>query len=185
LVAIAENDNGGQEIASLNSTLNSFLISVVKATDKFIILPLLDLGLANRLRIIAGVYSIARKSNRKLVLLWQPTSDCMANFSELFINYNKEFSIYSLDYESKYTTKDISEALSYFREKNSVSWSILSPRHFFVDIDNNYKYKDHSMVVVWTLGIHSPIDMHCSDYLHFKSMFYKVYYLYGEYAYVI
>jgi hypothetical protein len=172
LVVIADN-YGGQETRSLNSTLYGFLTNTVKTTDKFIILPLLELGLANRLRIIASMYSIARKSNRKLVLLWQPTSDCMADFSELFSNHNLDFSIYSLNYEAKYATKEISEAISYFREKNGISWSILSPRHFFVDIGEKYKYEDHTMITVWTLGIHAPEGMHCSDYLHFKSSFYK------------
>lgn len=172
MVVIADN-YGGQETRSLNSTLYGFLTNVVNAADKFIILPLLELGLANRLRILASVYSIARKCNRKLVLLWQPTSDCMADFSELFINYNKDFSIYSLNYEAKHTTKEISEAISYFREKNGVSWSILSPRHFFVDIGENYEFKDRTMITVWTLGVHAPKGMHCSDYLHFKSSFYK------------
>lgn len=172
-IVIAENNNVSQKTLSLNNTLNSFLIGGVKADDKFIILPLLQLGLANRLRIIAGMYFIAKNSGRKLVLLWQPTSDCMVNFSELFRNYNKDFYIHSLDYESKYTTKEISEAISYYIEENKVSWSILHPRHFFVDINDKYEYKNHGVVTIWTLGIHAPKSMHCGDYLYSKSLFYK------------
>lgn len=50
-------------------------------------------GLANRLRALASSMVAAKRSNRELVLIWEPDDHCQAEFEELFIP--KGFSVVS------------------------------------------------------------------------------------------
>ena len=45
---------------------------------KFIVLPVYLLGLANRLRTVSSMYSIAKVTNRHLVVIWVPSEECNA-----------------------------------------------------------------------------------------------------------
>lgn len=46
--------------------------------EKYIVVPIYILGLANRLRTMSSVYSIAKVTNRKLIVIWVPNMDCNA-----------------------------------------------------------------------------------------------------------
>ena len=52
--------------------------------EKYIVLIVSRLGLANRLRSLADWHQIAILSNRKLLVSWEATSDCNATYSDLF-----------------------------------------------------------------------------------------------------
>ena len=52
--------------------------------EKYIVLVIDRLGLANRLRILADWYHIAVLTNRILLVSWKPTLDCNAKFTDLF-----------------------------------------------------------------------------------------------------
>jgi hypothetical protein len=61
----------------------------LKQGERYIILSLDRLGLANRLRSMADWYQIASLSGRKLVVSWVPSYDCNSSFDSLFkINEN-------------------------------------------------------------------------------------------------
>ena len=44
--------------------------------EKYIVVPVYILGLANRLRTMSSVFSIAKRTNRKLIVVWVPNMDC-------------------------------------------------------------------------------------------------------------
>ena len=45
-------------------------------TKKYLVAPIYVLGLANRLRTMSSLYSIANVSGRELVSIWVPNVDC-------------------------------------------------------------------------------------------------------------
>jgi hypothetical protein len=55
-----------------------------KITNSIIIKT--EYGLGNRLRALASAYSIAKKTNKKLYLIWIPDFHCDCNFNDLFSN---------------------------------------------------------------------------------------------------
>ena len=52
--------------------------------QKVLLLPIYVLGLANRLRSISSAYVLAKGLNRKLVVLWYPSSECNSSSTDLF-----------------------------------------------------------------------------------------------------
>jgi hypothetical protein len=44
--------------------------------ERYIVVPAYVLGLANRLRTISSVYTIAKVTKRHLVVIWVPNMDC-------------------------------------------------------------------------------------------------------------
>jgi biopolymer transport protein ExbD len=51
---------------------------------RVLLLPVTDLGLANRLRIIVSGIHVARHTQRDLLVLWIPSYSCFAQFEDLF-----------------------------------------------------------------------------------------------------
>ena len=168
------------DMGQSNYELKAFLSQQIHQGEKFIILPLLSLGLANRLRIIASLHTIAKVDDRKLIVLWQPTADCNCSFSDIFQNRNKNTIFYSLSSEQLSTstsafTIDYQNILAQIflllqKEDSSHSWKRIIPRDFFVDIND---FQSISVVVFWTYGIHAPENILCEDYLETKSLFYQ------------
>ena len=168
------------DMGKSNNDLKAFLSQQIHQGEKFIILPLLSLGLANRLRIIASLHTIAKVNDRKLIVLWQPTVDCNCSFSDIFQNHNKDTIFYSLLSE-QLTTSNSAFTLDYQnilaqifhslqKEDSSHSWKRIIPRDFFVDIND---FQSISVLVFWTYGIHAPENILCDDYLETKSLFYQ------------
>ena len=62
-------------------------------SQRMTVLIISRLGLANRLRAVADWYQIATISNRMLLVSWEPTVDCNAKFTDLFIDGPPNFKI--------------------------------------------------------------------------------------------
>eukprot|EP01038_Epipyxis_sp_PR26KG_P004324 gene4324-6125_t len=75
-----------RHILSSHSTSYSeeFWGSSEAGTERYLIITVYRLGLANRLRSIADWHSMAILSNRTLLVSWEKSDDCNANFHELF-----------------------------------------------------------------------------------------------------
>lgn len=61
--------------------------------ERYLVLVISRLGLANRLRSLANWYQIASMSDRTLLVSWEPTLDCNAKFTDLFIDGPPQFRI--------------------------------------------------------------------------------------------
>jgi hypothetical protein len=48
------------------------------STKSYLVVPIYVLGLANRLRTMSSLYTIAKVTNRSLMVIWVPSSDCNA-----------------------------------------------------------------------------------------------------------
>lgn len=46
------------------------------SVNKYLVVPIYVLGLANRLRTMSSMYTIAKVTNRQLVVIWVPNVDC-------------------------------------------------------------------------------------------------------------
>jgi hypothetical protein len=71
-----------QEINTENPKINS--LPAYSSSERYIVVLIARLGLANRLRSLADWYQVAVISNRTLLVAWQATHDCNAQFTELF-----------------------------------------------------------------------------------------------------
>jgi hypothetical protein len=65
------------------------------SSQRYLILHLERLGLANRLRSLADWYHIAGLSNRRLLLSWVPTAECNVTFDGLFEDGPSDFDVLS------------------------------------------------------------------------------------------
>ena len=54
------------------------------SSQRYLVVRLHRLGLANRLRSMADFHAIASSSDRHLLISWSPTADCNASFVDLF-----------------------------------------------------------------------------------------------------
>jgi hypothetical protein len=75
------------------SFTHPFSSSSLLTSERYLVLNLERLGLANRLRTIADWYHLADISNRKLLLSWQPSIECNVSFLELFQGGPPNFSV--------------------------------------------------------------------------------------------
>lgn len=67
----------------IHSISNAFFEDV-DFEEKYLIVVLTRLGLANRLRTLSDWYNIALIQNRTMLVNWVPTLDCNAYFTDLF-----------------------------------------------------------------------------------------------------
>lgn len=138
------------------------------------ILMIVDrLGLANRLRIMAGMYSIAQQTNRNLLVVWSPSAECGSPFSNLFEGLAFGVEVVDID-----TTPHavIANELGVLAGRRNISMSSQHLTGFDVDVTNMKKSKDdrdQSAILVFTLGTHSPGLVTCREYLSVKSAFYR------------
>ena len=58
----------------------------LNAGQRYLVVRLHRLGLANRLRSMADLHLIATSSNRHMLISWLPTIDCNASFLDLFVS---------------------------------------------------------------------------------------------------
>jgi hypothetical protein len=61
--------------------------------ERYLVLQVERLGMANRLRVVADWYHLAQISNRHLLLSWVPSIDCNISFPELFVDGPPQFSV--------------------------------------------------------------------------------------------
>ena len=148
----------------------------VTCTTPCLVLPLRHLGLGNRLRIMSGMHHVAVQSGRKLLVLWMSSEECNSGFHALFTETHESLVVIDVD-SSVLTTNNmdrtIVEITSAAALEMGISMTILRPHDFFVDITTVISSKDTSLLLVWTLGVHAPIGVPCTDYLFAKSTFYR------------
>jgi len=71
----------------LNDMIHSMLNTFFDGADfeeKYLIVVLTRLGLANRLRTLSDWYNIAIIQNRTMLVNWIPSLDCNVHFTDLF-----------------------------------------------------------------------------------------------------
>eukprot|EP01036_Dinobryon_divergens_P029622 gene29622-38745_t len=140
---------------------------------KVLVLPVDALGLANRLRIISSLYSIASVERQVLIVIWIPSEDCRINFSAIFSKFlhNNVIVISPPTNLPRQPGMEavIANSLSNFSSSNSLSYGVLYIRKFIVDIS----LLERRVTLVYTRGSHSPSSLTCQEHLYTKSMFYQ------------
>ena len=144
-----------------------------QAGTTYLVMIIDKLGLANRLRIMAGMYSISKQANRRLLVLWSPSVECGSSFSDLFEDVAVGVEVLDIAPASHATiTKELVD-LAY---KQSMSLQSLYLTDFDVNIsyiDTKYNSTAADVILAFTLGTHSPAHACCRDYLFAKSTFYR------------
>eukprot|EP01041_Mallomonas_annulata_P001371 gene1371-2644_t len=181
-ICVLGDDNSGTFYKDHHFSESTFLV-VLNPGEKYLFISLNALGLANRLRIMASMYAMARRTDRTLFVVWNSSPDCTIAFDELFeavpqsnfvkLAFNTGVIVLSSDIqdENSYSAFIRSNILNStttlnFTRKDVYVQGFLMPTSVFSDplID---------FVAVWTLGIHSPANMSCVDYMYTKSLFYR------------
>ena len=144
-----------------------------KYTPSIYWLYFIGLGLANRLRIISSLYSIASVERQVLIVIWIPSEDCRINFSAIFSKFlhNNVIVISPPTNLPRQPGMEavIANSLSNFSSSNSLSYGVLYIRKFIVDIS----LLERRVTLVYTRGSHSPSSLTCQEHLYTKSMFYQ------------
>ena len=154
----------------LASEVGNVLASVGAANGSVIVLPLRHLGLGNRLRVIAGIQSIALDSRRKLVVLWSPSDECNATFHALFAPLrHPTVVVHDLLFPAG-TDNALSAAVSAFADAHGQAVAVAKPRDFH---EKFLAALPAAIVLMWTLGVHAPSGLPCADHMHMKSAFYR------------
>jgi hypothetical protein len=134
-----------------------------------IVIPVNVLGFANRLRIIASAYSIAVKTLKRLVVVWQPNEDCMALLSDL----------YSLGEEVQFVmVEGPSDNRAFVQYVRTSIHSIASEKGLSVKERylQNFLYQQDAaddVVILWTRGTHAH-NNDCVGYLSDKAYLYQL-----------
>ena len=82
-----------QDLLAIDPSVNSPFASSISSSERYLVLNLERLGLANRLRAMADWYHLADISNRKLLLSWLPSAECNVSFLDLFQDGPPNFSV--------------------------------------------------------------------------------------------
>lgn len=194
LIQAAHSDgNAFQRIVESNDSNGSVIV----------ILPINMLGLANRLRIMASLYTIlvrlradAESSGRPFVMLtvWEGSRDCPAEFDELFLPHSDEnVVVQSLNqfvsssdpnesFESN-IRNHVNRVLAELPEiRGGVYTKEVFPKRGLLEDDFFYPMGTGAsgissarpiVVTVWTRGTHSLRSMGCQDLMYSKSLFYQ------------
>jgi hypothetical protein len=132
------------------------------------------LGLANRLRIIAGFYSITIITNSTLVVIWVKSDECGACYSDLFEKSPINMIVHDID--------DVSHGSleATLKEKSAIknlNFSTVYATDFYIDIPrllNLYEnLSSRQVTLFWSLGTHTLNGINCNTYLNLKSSFYQ------------
>ena len=163
-----------------------------------VLLPVTALGLANRLRIIAGFYAIATQEKCKLVVMWKQSEECAIDFDEIFIRPPASQHLEVLSFDDTYTLPIFESATrllvaDYIADRdpsssnpNPVFLQELHPTRFLVELPrgpegthaSSHSSTSHhprqSLFLVYTRGSHAPATLPCTDYLRLKRDFYQL-----------
>lgn len=162
------------QIVASQSTAD-LIRSTIQENVNYVYLPVTELGLANRLRIMASLYSVIVQSpdaNRKtLVVLWMPNYDCPVAFDDLFRTYSlPNFLLVTFpQQESGKLENEFKESLTTVASELSLTFKQAYYRDFLI----NANTLDAALNLVWTRGAHAVDSMSCYDYLYSKSLFYQ------------
>jgi hypothetical protein len=154
--------------------------SSLSSTQKYLILHIERLGLANRLRSIADWYHLAGLSNRKLLLSWVPTAECNATFNELFEDGPSNFDVLSLPLPIG--NSEAISAASALATNSHVTFETLLTRDSSSRAEMNYFF-EHSErfllfqdITVLFTNFDAPIVLPgtpCPSHLSMRSSFYS------------
>ncbi len=132
------------------------------------------LGIANRLRILYGVYSLCSQHESKLIVIWIPSPECSATYSDIFqYHCHSNLSILELNQGGISNFNDLLR-----RDVFSIAASFQIPvfesfpSRFL--IGNNLFGDDADGVwLVWTRGSHVAEQVSCQQSIISKSRFYN------------
>jgi hypothetical protein len=147
----------------------------VTSNDRYLVLVLARLGLANRLRAIADWHQIAVTSNRILHVSWHATNDCNAKFTDLFegVPETVKFSPPLLVPFDKEKFKIFIENTA---KRENLTHLHLNRSNMFADQNYFMLSRDHFMSDVQILstfydGVVTFDQMKCQQYLALRSNF--------------
>jgi hypothetical protein len=149
--------------------------SIFEKNVSYFIMVIDKLGLANRLRVIAGGYLLSQRAKRSLIILWAPSNECNASFRDLFESNASWGNIYDIYPESH---RSIYLSIESAASKSGLVVSSIYPTDFGINMS---AYTDilekltasAELTFIWTLGVHAPIDIDSSQYMQMKATFYK------------
>lgn len=184
---------------------SEFLRKTLESSDSdgsvLVVLPINILGLANRLRTLASVYSMMcrlREASEgrpfRLLTVWKSTDECPADYSDLFLPHRDE-NVVVESYDSLWRTDDhersfeqtvrehVSSVLAEIpSSRGGVYSKQIYPQRGLLEEDFFYPVGDAAtnisatrpiVLTVWTRGTHSLRSMHCKGFLFSKSLFYQ------------
>jgi hypothetical protein len=147
------------------------------SSERYIIVLVARLGLANRLRSLADWYQVAVISNRTLLVAWQATHDCNALFTDLFESGPERLKI--LPFPVSSINK---EAISFFEESarsQNVTSFTLNETNMWADKHKSFVAKrnvfmsDTQAIITVYDGLITLDSMKCQQYLIARSTFYR------------
>lgn len=145
--------------------------------ERMIVVIISRLGLANRLRSLADWYQIASMSGRTLLVSWQPTTDCNAKFTDLFIDGPQNFRVLpehvpagdkGIEYlESIARKHNISNRPIYLKDMDEL-W--VNRQKAFI-ISKDVFFSNTEVVMTHYDGIISLEGVQCQQYMMLHSQF--------------
>ena len=134
-----------------NSIILNFIFGLLLSlnfanSEKYIFLILNSYGLANRLRVMASWYSIARLSERKLIVSWEPTIECNATFTNLFQKVPDNLIVLENSVTSKVNGISTAQAIIAIKSEalnNKLSFGVLKDRE--EEEEDGEDYQDYGM----------------------------------------
>ena len=145
--------------------------------ERMIVLIISRLGLANRLRAVADWYQIATISDRTLLVSWEATPDCNAEFTDLFVDGPPRFRI--LQEHLPRGVEGVRHVENLANKRNISNWAVYheSDDQFFVDkyksfvIAKNIPFSDKEVIITHYDGAVSLEGVHCQQYMMMHSQF--------------
>lgn len=175
-------------LVSLYALLPPLSSSIFSPDLKYIVLPVDVLGLANRLRIIASFYAIAKYSHRSLVVVWAPSEECNVEFDELF-DITSSLEAFELDVvivspggPGPLDNGSLLNSLKLLHKDLNRHMVLKFPGDYFVDTSflisspsdgDEISYRETiDIVTMRTASTHAPLGISCADYSRLKMEFY-------------
>ena len=151
--------------------LEAFLEQVL-ADRLAYVLPVTALGLANRLRIVAGFHAVATLEKRSLIVIWHPSPDCDAAFHELFEFDESDASllVHSLPRTEHTSLSELELLIAQSVRRVAPEAGELYPRDFL--FQQSHSIPQPRVHLVWTRAMHAPQAPSCQEMMSLKSNFY-------------
>lgn len=143
---------------------------------KIIILPISLIGLANRLRVIAGALAAARLYQAHVYVSWHSDAACNATFRSLFtlspdaIHYLTVIDVKEPCKTNHACFDSVSDGLAPLVEQQGQSWLVYRPTQFFL---HEKIFSIANVTFLFTRAMHAVEDSSCKDFLETKRWFYS------------
>lgn len=134
--------------------------------ERYLVLLLTRLGLANRLRTMADWYQIAAMSRRTLLVSWEPTLDCNAKFDDLFVDGPEHLKVLPM-------ALTMEEVKTYSREGNLSYYNLNDEGSDITafQLTRRIISLGHNIVATTHDGLIALEGVGCQQYLHMHSEF--------------